>query len=80
PIGYEFVSLIEAIKNSVSNSLDLEQESLDKIKNIDKDIKIKVFVTPTCPYCPSAVIMAHKLAMASKNIRGEMIEIQEYPD
>jgi glutaredoxin-like protein len=80
PGGYEFVSLIEAIKNISTGKLDFDEETLNNIKKIDKDVKIKVFVTPTCPYCPSAVVIAHKFAIVNEKIRSEMIEIQEYPD
>lgn len=79
PVGYEFVSFIEAIKNSVKD-VELEEEVLKKLKGIDKDVSIKVFVTPTCPYCPSQVITAHKFAMVNEKIKGEMIEVSEYPD
>ncbi|HOL63330.1 MAG TPA: thioredoxin family protein [Elusimicrobiales bacterium] len=80
PVGYEFVSLIEAIKNSVSDKIEIDEDSVNRLKNLDKDVNIKVFVTPTCPYCPSAVVTAHKLAMISDKIISEMIEIQEYPE
>jgi len=80
PIGYEFVSLIEAIKNISNNKTDFDNNILDRIKNIENNIRIKVFVTPTCPYCPSAVVSAHKLAIVSDKIRSEMIEVNEYPE
>jgi len=80
PSGYEFVSLIEAIKNISTGKVDFDEETLNNIKNIDKDVKIKVFVTPTCPYCPSVVVIAHKFAIVNEKIRSEMIEIQEYPE
>jgi hypothetical protein len=40
---------------------------------------LQVFVTPTCPYCPPAVILAHKLAMESDLIRADMVEATEFP-
>lgn len=65
PSGYEFISLIESIKNSQGN-IDFDKKDIDDIKAIDKDVNIKVFVTPTCPYCPSAVITAHKMAILNE--------------
>ena len=47
----------------------------DKIEIIEF---IKVFVTPTCPYCPVAVRVAHKIAMANPNVVGEMVEATEF--
>ncbi len=80
PFGYEFISFIEAIKNSVAESIDLEEETKNSLKTVSSPVNIKVFVTPTCPYCPSAVVMAHKFAIFNENIRAEMIEIHQYPD
>ena len=39
-----------------------------------------VFVTPTCPYCPQAVLLAHQMAMESPMIEAEMIEAMEFSD
>jgi alkyl hydroperoxide reductase subunit AhpF len=40
---------------------------------------MQVFVTPTCPYCPQAVVLAHKMAAASPLVRADMVEAQEFP-
>ena len=40
---------------------------------------IQVFVTPTWPYCPGAVSLAHKLALECDAIRGDMVEAIEFP-
>lgn len=53
PAGYEFVSFIEALKASSSGKVELEQETIEKIKAVNEKVNIKVFVTPTCPYCPA---------------------------
>jgi len=37
-----------------------------------------VFVTPTCPYCPRAVVLAHQMAMESPHITAEMVEAMEF--
>ena len=42
-------------------------------------VHIQVFVTPTCPYCPCAVVLAHKLAMASELVTADMVEATEFP-
>ena len=58
----------------------LSQRSIEKIKEIDVPVHIQVFVTPTCPYCPSAVHLAHQLAMENDLITADMIEAIEFPD
>ncbi|MDD2806065.1 MAG: thioredoxin family protein [Elusimicrobiales bacterium] len=79
PAGYEFVSLLEALKNSAAPSQDLQPETLAALGGVGKPVNIKVFVTPTCPYCPAAVVLAHKFALASPQITAEMVEASEFP-
>lgn len=80
PSGYEFASFlldIEMVSRGVSG---LSQRSIEKIKEIDVPVHIQVFVTPTCPYCPSAVHLAHQLAMENDLITADMVEAIEFPD
>ncbi len=79
PSGYEFTSLLEDIMDISKSQHGFTKDQLSKIKNIDKDVHLQVFVTPTCPYCPSAVRTAHRLTMANKNITADMVEATEFP-
>ena len=79
PSGYEFVSLLEAIRIVSTGRHGLTPETLEKVSSIGKPVHIQVYVTPTCPYCPRAVVLAHKLALASEMIRGDMVEAIEFP-
>ena len=36
-------------------------------------------MTPTCPYCPGAVILAFKMALAHPKITADMVEATEFP-
>jgi glutaredoxin-like protein len=79
PTGYEFATLLEDILDISNHRHGFSESQLLEINKIDKPVDIKVFVTPTCPYCPSAVRVAHRLAMANHNIHGTMIEATEFP-
>jgi len=80
PSGYEFSSLLAGIIDVSTGASDLPSDLVSKIEAIDKPVDIKVFVTPTCPYCPGAVRAAHKIALANPGkIRAEMIESTEFP-
>jgi glutaredoxin-like protein len=74
PAGYEINSFISACLelSGVAEPIDAEIEK--RIKNINKKVHIQVFVTLTCPYCPTAVMTAHKLAIKNSNIIADMIE------
>ncbi len=81
PSGYEFGSLIESIIMSGSNKdSDLDPSLIEEIEAIDKPLHLQVFVTPTCPYCPTAVLTAFKLAMLNENIIADMVEATEFQE
>lgn len=79
PSGYEFSSLLESINIFGTGDTGLAPDVVDSIKNIDKPTHMQVFVTPTCPYCPQAVITAFRMAYLNKNVKAEMVEATEFP-
>lgn len=78
PSGYEFSTLLEDLKMVSTGEVDLPKDVVDFVKNINEEVKIMVFVTPTCPYCPSAVFLAHSFAMLNEKITSDMIEAMEF--
>ena len=78
PSGYEFTSLIGAIIDVSKGESGLNQKNREILRNIDKAVHIQVFVTPTCPYCPAAVRLAHRLAIESDMIWADMVEANEF--
>ena len=62
-----------------SGDSGLSAETKAAVADITAPVHIQVFVTPTCPYCPGAVLLAHKLAMESDKILGDMVEATEFP-
>jgi len=79
PSGYEFMSLLEAIKLVSAGQAELEPETLAFLEALEEPLHLQVFVTPTCPYCPRAVVLAHQLAFASDKVRSDMVEANEFP-
>jgi len=80
PGGYEFTSLIEALKIVSTGETGLSQETKNFLDSLDKEVHLQVFVTPTCPYCLGAVVLAHRLAYYSPKVKGDMIEATEFPE
>jgi glutaredoxin-like protein len=79
PAGYEFSTLLEAIK-LVSSGVNRISEATKKfLDKLTKEVHLKVFVSPTCPYCPVSVIKAHQLAFYSDMVKADMIEVSEFP-
>jgi glutaredoxin-like protein len=80
PYGYELQTLIEAITNVSRGTTDLTGKTKEIIKEIKTPVHIQVFVTLTCPHCPTAAAIAHKLAVESDMIRADVIDAQEFPE
>ena len=79
PAGYEFVSLMESLDMVAKGDSGLSPASRTKLKALQKPLALQVFVTPTCPYCPRAVVLAFKLAMESPLVTASMVEATEFP-
>ena len=47
---------------------------------MESPIDVLVFVTPTCPHCPRAVTLAHRMAVESPLIRATCVEATEFMD
>jgi len=81
PAGYEFMSLIEAVRLAGGDDSGLSADSKQLVaEHVTAPIDIKVFVTPTCPHCPRAVSLAHRLAVESPHIRATCVEATEFMD
>lgn len=79
PSGYEFSSIVEDIVDVSKGDSGLQPKTREKIATITEPVHLQVFITPTCPYCPQAVRLAHKLAMESDLITADMVEAIEFP-
>jgi glutaredoxin-like protein len=80
PAGYEFMSLVEAVTLAGTEGSGLQEPSKAMLQGVKTPIDIKVFVTPTCVYCPRAVTMAHRMAVESPFVTATCIEATEFPE
>jgi len=79
PSGYEFTSLLEAVRMVSTGEHGLSPDTVERVATLRSEMHIQVFVTPTCPYCPRAVVLAHRLALLSEHVRSDMVEAIEFP-
>ncbi len=79
PGGYEFTSLLESIRMIGSGDPGLSDETKAFLDSLQREVHFQVFVTPTCPYCPQAVVLAHRMAFYSDQVRADMVEVTEFP-
>lgn len=79
PSGYEFTSLLEALILVGTGAVSITDSTRAFLDSLDEPLHLQVFVTPTCPYCPRAVVVAHHLAYASDKVTADMVEVTEFP-
>ena len=79
PSGYEFSTLIEDVLMVSSRESGLSADTKALLAELSDDLHLQVFVTPTCPYCPRAVRLAHMMALESDRVKGDMVEAIEFP-
>ncbi len=81
PAGHEFSTLINDILMVSRRDSGLDAKTREYLKHLDQPVLLQVFVTPTCPYCPRAVLLAHQMAMENPAmIRAEGVEATEFPE
>lgn len=80
PYGYELSTLIEAIANVSQGITDISSKTKSILSEVKNPVHIQVFVSLTCPHCPIAAGVAHKLAIESDFVRADVIDSGEFPD
>jgi thioredoxin reductase (NADPH) len=81
PLGEEARTFLEILILVGLGKSHLSDQSLNVIKKIDSPRNIKVFVSPTCPYCPQQAVNAVKAAVEMPEyISLEIIDIQSEPE
>ena len=79
PYGYELQTLIGAVVNVSQGVTDISEKTKAILADVKSPVHIQVFVTLTCPHCPVAASIAHKLAVESDMITADVIDAGEFP-
>jgi thioredoxin reductase (NADPH) len=80
PIGEEGRTLVEAVVLIGLGKTSLSDQSLKIIEKIDSPRQVKVFSSPTCPYCPQQAVNALKAAIGKPGLISlEIVDIQANP-
>ncbi len=81
PIGEEARTLVQAVEMIGFRRTNLSKDSLKILARIDTPRQIKLFVSPTCPYCPQQAVNALKAAFEKPELISlEIIDIEANPD
>ncbi|WP_317895834.1 protein disulfide oxidoreductase [Pyrofollis japonicus] len=85
PSGEEIRGLVETIIRISQEDSGLDPSTVEKIKSIKKPVHIEIIVTPQCPYCPYAALLANMFAFEAwrngkKDFIADTVEAYENPD
>jgi thioredoxin reductase (NADPH) len=81
PMGEEARTFLELLMLVGSGNSNASDQSLKVIERIDGPRHVKVFISPSCPYCPQQAVNGVKAAVARPDLISlELIDIQCRPD
>jgi glutaredoxin-like protein len=80
PAGLEFGTLLRSLIDVARGGTGLAEATKEALRGLARDVHIRVFVTPSCPFCPRAAQIAHQIAIESGRITADVVEAQEFPD
>ncbi len=80
PLGYEVPAFLDALVELSSSSTALSPKAKTALSTVRRKANIKVFVLPTCPFCPTVARHAYRGAIESPLVTAEVIDSQMFPD
>jgi len=81
PVGEEGKTFVVALQMMGFRKTGLSPDSLRILRKLQEPRALKIFVSPTCPYCPQQAINAFKAAIERPDLISlEIIDIQANPD
>jgi glutaredoxin-like protein len=80
PTGAEFTNFIDTIIEVSKGSNDLRPETSRLLKRLRDDVKLQVFITPSCTHSPAVVRAAFRIALQNNRVHTSVLEINEFPD
>ena len=79
PLGHALTILIETLVAVADGDSRLEDEARQALGALDADVRLELFVTPSCPYCPAVARLVNKLAIESARVSAEVVEVDQFP-
>lgn len=80
PQGIELNNFLDDIVYVSRGESNLREGTLQKLSQLNKNVQLKIFITPTCAYSLPAAKLGIKLAIASDKIHVDIIDAQEFLD
>lgn len=80
PGGHEFTSFVLGLYNAAGAGQAIDKAAEERIRAIDKAVRIQLLVSLSCTMCPELVIAAQKMASIHPLITSEVYDLNHFPD
>ena len=80
PGGHEFTSFVLGLYNAAGPGQAVDEDSLSRIRAIDKNVDMKVLVSLSCTMCPELVTAAQRIAAESSKVTAQVYDLNHYPE
>ncbi|REE69603.1 alkyl hydroperoxide reductase subunit F [Paenibacillus taihuensis] len=74
PLGHEFTSLILALLQVSGRAPKVEQEVIDRIKNVQGEYRFETYISLSCHNCPDVVQALNLMSVLNPGISHTMID------
>ena len=78
PSGHEFTSFVLGLYNAAGPGQKPDEQTCQAIKEIKRNVDMKILVTLSCTMCPDLVVACQRIATMNANIHAETYDIQYF--
>ena len=79
PTGSQFVGFIETLLDAARGAVELAPAVARQLRKLRSEVRVQVFVSPTCPYSPLTARAALRFGLANPKLRVDVLEAAEFP-
>jgi len=80
PAGYEVAPIVEGLVELSTSRTGLSPKAREALATVRRKANIKIFVLPTCHFCPIVAKHAYRATIESKNVSVDVIDARMFPD
>lgn len=80
PTGHGLGALLGDLIDVSGVATSLRPATRRALADLRNELRLGVFVRPSCPFCPAVARLAHQLAVESPRVSADVIEAAEFPD
>ena len=79
PGGHEFTSFVLGLYNASGPGQSIDESQAARIRQIDREIRLKIMVSLSCTMCPELVTAAQRIAAESPLVTAEIYDLNHFP-